>query len=71
MMDRQHGQIVFECDVCGSTLETEELYFNAAKLILDREGWKARRIGEDWLHSCPNCGVPGERPPLARNSRAR
>ena len=69
MMDRQHGLILFECNVCGAVLETEERDFNEAKLIQDREGWKARKIGTDWCHSCSKCGVPGERAPLARSSR--
>jgi hypothetical protein len=69
MMDRQHGMIIFECDVCGDTLETGERDFNEAKAIQDREGWKARKIGSDWCHSCPDCGVPGERAPLAKNAR--
>lgn len=69
MMDRQHGCISFECDVCGDVLDTEEREFSDAKAMLDREGWKARKIGSDWVHSCTQCSVPGERAPLARSSR--
>ena len=69
MMDRQRGQFIFECDVCGDVLETDTSNFNEARATLDRENWKARKIGADWCHSCEKCGVPGERAPLARTGR--
>jgi predicted RNA-binding Zn-ribbon protein involved in translation (DUF1610 family) len=69
MLDRQHGKIIFECDVCGDTLESDTRDFNEALLTLKNESWSARKIGSDWVHSCPECGVPGERAPLARNAR--
>ena len=56
MLDRQHGNICFECDVCGDTLETEERDFTDAKRIFDRADWHARKIGADWIHTCPDCG---------------
>ena len=69
MLDRQHGKICFECDVCGDTLDSYTRDFNEALRTLNNESWKARKIGVDWVHSCPECGVPGERAPLARNAR--
>lgn len=69
MMDRQHGKIIFECDVCGTTLETSERDFNAARDFMAIAHWKARKIGTAWNHSCAGCGVPGERAPLARTAR--
>lgn len=56
MLARQHGKIVFECDVCGETLETDEREFAEAKAVLDDEGWRARKLGADWMHYCPECG---------------
>lgn len=59
MMDRQHGgKIIFECDSCDETLETETKDFDDARLMLESEGWKARNIADVWLHGCPKCGVP-------------
>lgn len=55
MLDRQHGQIVFECEGCSETLETGEREFAEAKGVLDDEGWKARKVGADWCHYCPEC----------------
>ena len=69
MLDRQHGNIVFECDVCGETLDSDTRDFNEALRILKNESWSARKIGVDWCHSCSDCGVAGERAPLARNGR--
>jgi hypothetical protein len=62
MIDRQHDQIVIECDACdsvfdpaaeGMTLALAEwkVVWPAAK----REGWKARQIDDEWLHFCPKC----------------
>lgn len=69
MLDRQHGKIKFECDTCGDVLDTDERDFNAARQVLTNASWKARKIGADWHHSCPECGEPGERAPLARSAR--
>lgn len=55
MLERQRGQISFVCDACGEVLETEERDFVDAKGMLDAEGWRARKIGTDWIHNCPDC----------------
>jgi len=69
MLDKQRGKFIFECDVCGDTLDTETSNFNEARQTLENEEWKARKIGSDWVHSCSKCGMPGQRAPLARNAR--
>jgi hypothetical protein len=55
MLDRQHGKIVFECDSCNEVLETETSDFVEALMILKREEWDARKIGDLWIHICPEC----------------
>jgi hypothetical protein len=55
MLDRQHGKIVFECDSCNEVLETETSDFVEALTILKREEWDARKIGAQWIHTCPEC----------------
>jgi uncharacterized protein (DUF983 family) len=55
MLDRQHGDVVFECDACGTTLETETSDFGSARNLLRREGWRARKLGDGWMHFCPKC----------------
>lgn len=57
MMDRQKGLLVFECDSCGETLDTEKRDFDDARAVLKREGWRTTTPddGETWEHSCPGC----------------
>lgn len=58
-MDRQHGgKIFFECDSCDAVLETEMTDFDDARLMLKTEGWKVRKIADEWLHGCSKCGAP-------------
>lgn len=58
MMDRQSGKILFECDSCDEVLNTETGDFDDARDQLNREGWRARKICDVWLHGCPDCGAP-------------
>ncbi len=55
MIDRQHGDIIFECDSCGDTLESDTGNFESAINIIRREGWKASKVGSDWIHTCHKC----------------
>jgi hypothetical protein len=55
MIDRQHNAIVFECDGCPDVLETGEVEFPDAMAEFRRDGWKAEKIGDEWIHLCPNC----------------
>lgn len=59
MMDRQHGQLVFECDNCDETLETDEGDFSEALAVFRRANWKAEKVGLDWVHTCPACRGDG------------
>jgi hypothetical protein len=58
-IDRQFNRIVIECESCdelivGDAAETFEAVWATAK----REGWRAKKIGENWIHECARCGVP-------------
>ena len=57
MLDRQHNKIIWECDVCGDTLDADTSDFSEAIRTLKNEGWIARKIGADWIHSCAECGA--------------
>lgn len=57
MIDRQHGKIIFECDSCDETLTADTDDFTEAWNEAKREGWRSRKIGDEWLHGCPECGV--------------
>lgn len=59
MMDRQHGgKLIVECDSCPEVLDTETADFEECRAIMRREEWKVRKIGSEWIHGCPKCGVP-------------
>jgi hypothetical protein len=56
MIDRQHGAIIFECDGCGESLNTECHDFNEALYSLRTHDWKAKKeAGAIWCHYCPGC----------------
>lgn len=57
MLHRQKGQIIFECNECGETLDTGTGDFDAAKAKLDAEEWKASKEPNmaEWDHTCPDC----------------
>jgi predicted RNA-binding Zn-ribbon protein involved in translation (DUF1610 family) len=55
MIDRQNGNLVFECDQCGEALESETSDFSFAWNQAKRDGWRAKKIGAEWVHECPNC----------------
>ena len=57
MIDRQHGKIVIECDSCDETFEIGSDDFNETWGAAKREGWRSRKIGSEWVHGCPKCGV--------------
>ncbi len=58
MIDRQHGGLILvECDSCPEVLDTETSDFTEARARMQREGWKVRKIANEFLHGCPRCGV--------------
>jgi hypothetical protein len=57
MIDRQHNEITYECDACDETLATGQSEFADAHAMFRREGWKAEKVGDEWVHTCPRCRV--------------
>jgi hypothetical protein len=55
MMTRNHGDLEFECDVCGEVIQTNTGNFESAQNILHRQHWQARKHGSSWDHFCPQC----------------
>ena len=55
MLDKQKGDIVFECDRCGEVFDSGASNFDAARGALKMEGWKARKIADVWCHYCRDC----------------
>lgn len=52
-IDRQHGKIVLECDTCDATFVGDSGEWNEVWPKARDEGWKAAKVGNDWVHSCP------------------
>jgi hypothetical protein len=54
-IDRQKGNIVFECNGCHEVLETDTANWDTAMNLLHREHWRARKKGDEWHHYCDKC----------------
>jgi hypothetical protein len=55
MLDRQKGNVVFQCDECGAVLDTNTSDFASARNLLKRERWVTEKDGDVWEHFCPDC----------------
>lgn len=58
-IERVEMEIVFHCDHCPESVETGETEFTHAFKAVQREGWKAEKVGGGWEHSCPSCAEAG------------
>lgn len=57
-VDRQHGRLVFACDTCEEQREfAPGVEFADAWHQLMADGWKADKVGSEWVHGCRTCGV--------------
>lgn len=56
-IQRQGGKIEISCDVCGQVRETGTDEWDVAWGAAKRDGWKAEKVGKDWLHSCEDCDL--------------
>ena len=54
-IDRQKGDLIFECDGCGEVFESNTSDFNSAFNMAKRAGWRARKINDVWSHYCDCC----------------
>jgi hypothetical protein len=55
MQTRIHGKIVFECDSCAESLDTQEGQFAEARNALREAEWKSHQRGGIWFHYCDEC----------------
>lgn len=54
-IDRQYNKhLIFECDACDNTFESDTDDFDEAWALAKREGWRARKIASEWCHFCPS-----------------
>ena len=60
MIVRENGKIVFCCDMCSDTIDTEEKDFAEALKIARKIGWLFMKDGGNgWAHICPTCNGEG------------
>lgn len=58
MIDRQGSKILIECDSCDDVFEgDEDAEFAEVWAAAKREGWRTKKIGEEWVHGCGKCRV--------------
>jgi hypothetical protein len=53
VIDRQYGRIVIECDACDETFQGDNDNWQEVWPAAKRDGWRTRKVGDDWLHMCP------------------
>lgn len=49
------NEIVFECDDCGTELDTQTRDFDEARTALREADWRTSKDGDKWVHHCPEC----------------
>ena len=57
MIDQKpSGEFIMSCNRC----EAEEVFetddFMAMVALAKAAGWKIRKDGDEWVHTCPSCG---------------
>lgn len=53
---RDRGVLTFECDSCDELFEWHDVEeFGAAWNDAKHQGWRAKKIGTEWVHTCPDC----------------
>ena len=57
MIDRQSSKVLIECDTCDEVFDGESGDFAEVWTAAKREGWRTKKIGSEWVHGCPKCGV--------------
>ena len=55
-IERVAGYVVFHCDKCSESLDTEDEDFTEAWQGAKSEGWRSfKNKRGQWEHSCPSC----------------
>lgn len=62
MIQRSHNLIELECDSCGQAESDENISWEFFWHTFKTLGWRAKRVGADWIHSCPACAKKSEEP---------
>lgn len=54
--DYSTGNMIAQCNHCKDAVEFDEgeEFFDVVKAIT-KDGWKAKKVGYDWEHTCVDC----------------
>lgn len=56
MIQREDGLLIFFCDECPETIETDTDDFRDALDTIKTDGWRVTKDADDeWIHLCPEC----------------
>ena len=55
MIHTERGEMIAECNECGTELPGGTLEFREFIADLKSEGWKIKKDGDEWQHICPDC----------------
>lgn len=55
MIRKDHGELVCECDGCGTEKYGGTLNFQMFVEDIKDEGWKIRKDNGEWCHYCESC----------------
>lgn len=55
MIYKEDGELVAECNDCGTHEYGGTLEFREFVQSLKDLGWRISKDGEEWVHHCPEC----------------
>ena len=55
MIDKQGKVFHLICDICGEEAECDFMEFQEAVDYKKANGWKAKKLGADWMDCCVDC----------------
>ena len=54
MIDKQYGEYVLSCDICGESVGGFDSFDEARDYTRDN-GWVISKKDGEWLNVCPSC----------------
>ena len=55
MIDKEYGKYYINCDLCGLLYIPGFMDLEDAVKYAKDEGWKFKRVGDEWEHYCGGC----------------
>ncbi|MFI5113527.1 MAG: hypothetical protein ACHP7J_00180 [Terriglobales bacterium] len=55
MLKKHKGELAVECDECGTEAFGGTADFQQFIQDIKDQGWKIRKVDDEWVHKCPSC----------------